>query len=334
MSLKTLAATLHRESIVIDGCCPLVHPQHLDAHLQGWIDGGVTACVGTVATSENAPTTLGLLAAWMGEFRDRADQIVLATTAADVRRAKVEGKLAVILQFQGTGPIEMDLNWLEIYARLGVSIVQLAYNQRCAVGDGCEEPENAGLSEFGRQVVRDLNRHRMVVDLSHTGRRTTLEAIDLSDRPCVFTHANADRVCPSPRNATDEQIRAVAARGGTIGIVGFPSFVVPNAKPTLDDLIDHADYIANLVGVDHVTIGMDYFHANPPMSLYEKFVELGKWKPTTYPPPPWQYPLGLESPALFPNLTARLLERGFSEADTRKVLGENFLRVFAEVRGA
>jgi membrane dipeptidase len=206
------------------------------------------------------------------------------------------------------------------------------------VGDGCEEADDAGLSAFGRQVIREMNRVGMVVDLSHTGHRTTMEAMEASTAPCIFSHANARAVHPSRRNITDAQIDAVAAAGGVIGLNGFPAFVSRRRRPTLDDLLRHADHIAERVGVDHLSVGIDYYQGQWPFAdarkaraLYAERLAQGRWRPESYPPPPWRYPAGIEVPSKLPALTAGLRRRGYSERDVRKILGENLLRVFRRV---
>ena len=318
------ALALYRDAIVIDATCP-VH--YLKDHLHEWIEGRVTCCVATVATNHSAREAIGLIATWYRELHQRRDQLLLATKAEDIRRAKREGKLALVFQFQNTRPIEYDVDLLAVYHQLGVRVIQLTYNQRNPVGDGCEERSDAGLSELGRAAISEMNRLGILIDLNHTGRRTTLEAIEASTKPCVFTHSNAYAVCPNTRNITDEQIRAVAAKGGVIGVNGFPAFVAKTKEPTLDQLIDHIDYIVALVGPDHVGLGYD--RDTRTMEEYTYRIRKGMWKAENYPPPPWQFPMGDASH--FPTLTRRLLERGYTEEVVRKILGENFLRVFAQV---
>jgi membrane dipeptidase len=266
---------------------------------------------------------------------------MLVRSAADVQACKREGRFGIIFHIQGTVPIEDNLDLIAVYKALGVGIIQLTYNVRNRAGDGCEERNDAGLSNFGVDLVKRLNEERVIVDCSHTGYRTTMEAIALSTAPVVFSHANAKAVHPSPRSITDEQIRAVAATGGLVGTVGFPAFVSARPQPTLDEFIDHIAYIAELVGIEHTAIGIDYFTGQAGvMELglarknYAQWIASRLWQPETYPPPPYHYPAGIEDPRGLPNLTARLLERGFSEDDARKVLGENWLRVYRAVWGA
>jgi membrane dipeptidase len=318
---------VHSEAVVIDGTCP---GEHWSETFSSWISGGASACVVSVAAWESCRETMDRLGDAFRVVRE-SDELCLATKAADIRAAKRDGKLAAVLHFQGTGPFEYDLDLAEVYARLGVRVVQLAYNVRSPAADGCEEPGNAGLSRFGRQLVAELNRLGIVVDVSHTGHASSMEAVQASTAPVIASHSNAAAVHSSRRNLADDLIRAIAACGGVIGANGFPAFVTDGTTPTLDQYIDHMAYIADLVGTAHVGIGLDYTTRNPPMAEYEQLVADGHWSRESYPPPPWHYPGGLEDASGLPNLTRRLLQRGFSEQDVRGILGENWLRVFDAV---
>jgi membrane dipeptidase len=329
------AAALHRSAVVIDLVCPLAGEER---HLGEWIRGGATAIGPTVAADEDCAGAMRNLAAWHARLRRMRGTLLHVTSVADVRRAKRRGRLGIVFHFQNTLPFERDPELVELYYRLGVRVVQLTYNARNWVGDGCEEAADAGLSELGRRVIREMNRVGMVVDLSHTGRRTTLEAMEASSAPCIFSHANAAAVHPSRRNLSDEQIDAVAASGGVIGLNGFPAFVSARRRPTLDDLLRHADHIAERVGTDHLSVGLDYYQGQWPFAdtrraraLYAERLAQGRWRPESYPPPPWRYPTGLEVPSKLPALTAALLRRGYAAGDVRKILGGNLLRVFGRV---
>ena len=320
------AIQLHRDALIVDAVCPM---QYWRSHFQEWIDGGVTCCAVTVAFGGNsARDALHEISQTYKLIRDR-DDLLLATDPADIALAKQSGRLAVVLHFQGTGPMEYDLGLLEVFWRLGVRVIQIAYNRRNPLGDGCEETSDAGLSLLGKQAISEMNHLGIVVDVSHTGLRSAIEAVEASSAPCVASHCNPFAVHSNPRNIADELIRAVAGSGGVIGANGFPSFVSSAVKPTLDQLIDHMVYVADLVGPGHVALGIDYFSV--PQSEYETFVAAGLWSTDTYGPPPWHYPAGIENPSGLPRLTERLIERGFSEGEIRGILGENCLRVYEHV---
>lgn len=316
---------LHTGAVVIDGTCP---GDYWRENVEAWRSGGATCCVLSVGAPAAVAGTVYDIADAYRIIRQRED-LRLATTAKDIRAAKTDGQLAVVLQFQGTEPIEYELALIEAYWRLGVRIIQLAYNRRSPVCDGSEEPNDAGLSAFGRRVVPELNRLGIVVDVSHTGVRSALEAVELSAAPVIASHSNAAAVHSSQRNLPDELIRAIASSGGTMGINGYPSFVAPDPHPTLDQFIDHMSYIADLVGCQHVALGVDYW--NGTQAEYDALIASGTWHPDNYPPPPWPFPEGIDDPSGLPRLTARLLERGFEPDEVRGILGENLLRVYDKV---
>ncbi len=251
------------------------------------------------------------------------------TTTADIHEAKRQGKLGIVFHFQNTDPFGDNLDLVEAFHRLGLHMVQLTYNRRNRVGDGCAERTDAGLSHFGLELVRELNRLGIVVDCTHTGRQTTLDAIEASTRPPVFSHANALALCRARRNIDVEQMRAVAAKDGLVGIVGFPAFVKAGPNPTLDDLLDHIDYMRDRIGVDHIGIGLDYYGTGSP-AAYAEAIRRGLWRADEYPAPPHHYPAGIEDASRLPNITLGLLRRGYREDDVLKILGGNWLRVFRD----
>ncbi len=245
---------------------------------------------------------------------------VLVERTSDIRRAKSEGKLAVGFHFQGTNPLANDVNLIEVYYRLGVRHMLLAYNEKNAVGDGCHERTDCGLSRFGVRVIEEMNRVGMIVDCTHTGYRTSMDAMELSTAPTIFSHSNARAVWEHDRNLRDEQIKACAGKGGVIGINGVGLFLGNNdASP--ENFIRHIDHIAGLVGPRHVALGLDLVYYMDSM--------LARWRanpgryPEGYPEPPWYF----FSPEDLPRLVETLLRRGYSDADITGILGENFLRV-------
>lgn len=330
------ADELHKNAIVIDATCPLAS---VGNHFEKWIKGGATVIAPTVnRPPELMRETMARLGEWFKRLRLNQDRLMLVTSAEDIYRAKKENKLGILLHFQGTAPFETDLNNIEIYHRLGVRMVQLCYNVKDFVGDGCAERTDCGLSEFGVKVIEELDRLGIVIDCSHTGYRTTMDAIEVSKRPVIVSHGNAKAVCDSFRNLRDDQIKAIAQKGGVIGLNGYPDFVAKKSKPTLDDLLNHADYIARFVGVEHISLGIDYYEGmagvagdEEAKAFYDKFVDAGIWNPRDYGPPPWHFPEGIEMPDKLPNLTAGLVGRGYSEEDIAKILGLNLIRVFEEV---
>jgi membrane dipeptidase len=330
------AQQVHEQAIVIDAVCPLLfEPRHLELYRRG----GATAVAPTAGGMDNAETTMRSLGRWLRRIRTGGD-LALVLRAADVAAAKRDNELGIILHFQGTDPIEDDVDLIDAYKGLGVGIIQLTYNIKNRVGDGCEERTDAGLSRFGLDVIKRMNEARVIVDCSHTGYRTTMEAIEASTRPAVFSHAGCFSVHPSPRNIKDDQIKAVAATGGLVGAVGYPAFVSAASRPTLDEFIRHIEHMVNLAGIDHVALGIDYFTGQHPivddataMAQYRQLIASGRWSPRSYPPPPYYFPAGIETPEGLPNLTRRLVELGWKTDDIHKVLGGNWVRVYRDVWG-
>jgi membrane dipeptidase len=327
---------LHLGSIVIDAVCPLVSDAH--EYVDWYREGGVTALAPTVGGPESARRALNCIAAWHRLLRER-DDLVLVRKASDVERAKERRQLGIYMHLQGTDPIEDNLDLIDLYKALGIGVVQLTYNVRNRIGDGCEERTDGGLSRFGLQVVERLNQARVIVDCSHTGVRTSLQAIERSRAPVILSHSNPSIVHPSARNVPNQLIDAVARSGGVIGVCGFPAMVSTRKPPSLDDFIAHIDAIVERVGIDHVGLGIDYYTGQvgvateeEAMRMYNQLVSTGIWGPA-YPPPPHQYPTGIENPRALPNLTARLVEMGYEAPDVRKILGGNWLRVMKAVWG-
>lgn len=329
----------HKKAILIDATCPLAT---IEKYLQNYREGGVTVIAATVGFGIPQIGTLQFtmhnLGQWFDRFRNNPDKLLHVTSVEDIYRAKKENKLGVIYHFQASLPFEDNINNIEIYYRLGVRICQLCYNTKDLIGCGCAEEIDTGLTPFGEKAIAELNRLGIVVDCAHTGYRTTMEAIEVSKAPVIISHGNARALCDTRRNLPDDIIKAIALNGGVIGINGYPAFVANKTRPTLDDYLDHVDYMAKLVGVEHICIGMDYYEYQAGVMdddtakmTYDFLISSGAWKPEEYPPPPWYYPDGIEMPEKLSNLTTGLLKRGYSEKDVENILGLNIIRVFREV---
>ncbi|MBM3542110.1 MAG: hypothetical protein FJX51_08685, partial [Alphaproteobacteria bacterium] len=259
--------------------------------------------------------------------------LVHVQKGADVRRAKAQGKLGVIFGCQGlAGKIEDDPGLISILYRLGLRFGQIAYNSRDSLGCGALELPDTGLTELGRIVIREMNHVGMLCDLAHASDRTLMETIERSTAPVVVSHANVRALADHRRNVTDDGLRALAENGGVIGITAYSPFceTTPGVRPKLDDYIDHVAYVADLVGVDHVGIGSDFFEA-------ESLIRFERFFRTRYPELIRNYTLdtvyvdGFSRVDHLPKLTAGLLRRGFNAGEIHKILGGNFLRVFDKV---
>ncbi|NKQ34877.1 MAG: membrane dipeptidase [Chloroflexi bacterium] len=323
----TDAAQFHRENIVIDGLNASHFPNPVV--LQRLAKGGVTAVNATIAAWHNPADTINQIAEMYRLFREHDDLIMQVTEVADIFTAKKNGRVGLIFGFQDTAPLGDNLDMLAVYRRLGVRIIQLTYNFENLVGFGCQAPEDKGLTDFGREVVAEMNRLGILIDLSHCGPQTTLEAIELSQMPAAITHANAFAQFPHPRNKTDEAIKALAAKGGIIGALSFPAMLTQNLPAALDDYLDAVDYLVNLVGVDHVGLGPDFMEE---MTVETMTAVLDGLAPDVVDllakMPPVQ---DFASVADMPNVTRGLLARGYSKSDVRQIIGGNWLRLYEEV---
>jgi membrane dipeptidase len=329
------AAELHEDAIVIDTTCPLAR---IHKYLDWYREGGATAIAPTITgASGNARSGFAMIGGWHRYVRERDDTLIVRQ-AEDIELAKREGKVGLILHCQGTAIVEDEIDLLDSYHEAGLRVVQLCYNTKNLVGDGASERTDSGLSYFGLRLVERCNALGLLIDCSHTGHRTSMDTVDASSAPVVITHANAHAVQNNGRNVEDELIKAVANSGGIVGTVGFPPFLTWDEQPTLDHFIDDIVYKADLVGIDHTGIGIDYYEGQYPveddetaMVRYLSRLETGQWRAEEYPPPPYKFPEGIETPRTLERLTERLVEREFSEGDIRKILGLNWLRVYRKV---
>jgi membrane dipeptidase len=310
----------------LDAAGPLIQPRDLERYVPDLRAGEVTTVLATVASIEDSRHALGVLAHWLRLERQGSLPFRIARSAGDIEAAHRDGAIAVVLHFQGCDPIEADVNLLDAYHALGVRVMQPTYNARNRLGDGCLERANSGLSKLGRAAIARMNELQIVVDVAHVGRRTSLEVIEASSAPVIVSHGNACGVFESRRNLTDEQITAVAASGGVIGVCAFPGFVSA-ADQDLDKLLDHVDYLAALVGAEHVGLGLDFSQET------EEDYDYFGYEADTYPRPPWIYPPGIAGFADIRNIGDRLLSRGYTTAQVEGIASGNFLRVFRAVWG-
>ena len=321
------ASALHKLSVVIDGTQA---SEFTDAYFKTVREAGVTASIVTVAWKQNLHETLKLIWDWRAKINQNRDVALFAESIDDILRANNEQKAAYLFGFQNTTPLDGDVDLLGVYRDLGVRMIQLTYNEENLLGCGCGVKNDTGLTHLGVEIIERMNELRMLVDLSHVGDRTTTQAIELADLP-VFSHTNARSVCNNVRNKPDEQIKAIAAKDGIVGINAYPSFVKRTRteigeRPTMGDLLDHIDYIVDLVGIDHVGISLDLIEN----AEEEEFALLASNPEVWGLPNPqgkYEYPIGIEGISEIKNITRDLVARGYSDGDIKKILGENWLRV-------
>ena len=277
------------------------------------------------------------IASWHGSFNRYPDRVIHVRRSADIVEAKRTGKIAVMIGFQNATHLQRDLANVEFFYNLGIRQMQLTYNSLNALGAGCTERVDVGLSDFGVEVVRKMNELGMLVDVSHTGVRSTMDAIDISSTPIVFSHSNCRALCDNPRCKTDEQIRALASRGGVMGITTVNFFVSKKPRSTLDDYINHIQHVAELVGVDHVGIGTDssiggWRISFPTEQQFWDFHAQFHFKPEVdlrWPP----FIEEIDRPEKMHIIAERLEQRGFASSEVAKIMGGNFMRVYEEILG-
>jgi membrane dipeptidase len=325
---------LYSESLVVDATAPLAPFATIQTELgpQGLVDvyaqAGVTFAVFTVVDDlpNSVEQTVRLIAQNRRFFLSRPDDYLLADRPADVQAAKAAGKLAIAFAFQGTNALLGDIELVEVYRRLGVIQMLLAYNSSNFAADGCHEERNAGLSRFGRTLVAEMNRVGMIVDVSHTGLRSSLEALELTTRPPVFSHSTPKKFAPHDRNITDEQIRACAARDGVICLTGVGLFMDGEThKASASRMADTIEYVVQLAGVRHAGIGLDYIDMQA-MARYIRSNAALYGGGAQYPADGY---VDFAPPSVLRDVAGELARRGYPDADIRGILGANYLRVFS-----
>lgn len=299
---------------------------------------GITAVNLTVSSANTLGATFRDMAYWERELQAHADVLTKIYSVADIRRAKETRRLGLIYGFQNAAMIEGDVSNVDVFQRFGVRIIQLTYNDRNLLGDGCLEPANAGLSRYGRDVVARMNELRMVVDLSHCGLQTTSDGIDASSRPVAITHSGCRGVFDHPRSKTDAILRALANKGGVIGIYMMP-FLNAQGQPMAADLVRQIEYAVNVAGEDHVGIGSD-LSITPHVvnaeyeARHRRFVEGRKQRGIAAPrEEDYMFVKDLNAPRRLEMIADQLLTRGHSQARVEKIIGGNWMRLFGDVWG-
>ena len=323
MSISEQARNIHNQTLIWDThACFRLHPNADLSELKRYRESGVTFVSLNIGMDLNSfENTMQVLARYRGYIASHPDQYLLALTVDDIRKAKEAGKLAIAFDLEGSDPLLGNLNLVSLYYDLGVRQMLLAYNKDNRASGGCMEG-TIGLTDFGRDVIREMNRVGMVVDLSHMGYRATMEAFEVSTAPVIFSHSNPNGLREHARNISDEQIIACARTGGVVGINGIGDFLGGTSSELI---VENIEYVMDLVGPEHVGIGLDYVIDK------QELIEYIETYPDIFPPDKITDFLSIVEPEQFPEFTELLCQKGYSEQIIRGILGENFLRVAGQV---
>lgn len=321
------SAALHADAMVCDLALPWIDIGRRDLRertLPRFHASGFNFVSLTLASdAESQSEVFNAIARERHYLRDRDERLQLVETVEDIASSKRDGKLAVSFNLQGTNAFAGNLDMVEVFYRLGVRQTLMAYNRKNLAGDGCHERTDCGLSQYGVDLVREMNRVGMIVDCSHTGYQTSMDVMDVSDQPVIFSHSNPRTLWDHDRNIRDDQAKACAATGGLVGVVGVGIFMGDDDAST-EMFFRQIDYYAELIGPEHVALGLDY--------VYD--IEAEK-----------QYMAGVKAPAhgnyhnmnsffepeQLLGLTELMLAKGYTEQSVRCILGENYLRVAGTV---
>lgn len=263
------------------------------------------------------------------------DMVILGLTTDDIVRAKQNGQIAFIVSLEGAAMIENELDRIDILYGLGVRCLGIAYSEGNALGAGLREPRDGGLTQFGRDAVRRMNKLGIAIDISHSGDQTSLDTIEVSEKPIFITHSGARGLWNSRRLKPDDIIKACAEKGGVIGIEAAPHTTITekNLRHSLESFMEHFEYCANLVGIEHVAFGPDVLYGDH-VGLHHALSEALSIKQSrsAVPYPEVAYVEGLENPTeAFPNIVRWLVKHGYSDEDIAKVIGGNIMRLLKEV---
>jgi membrane dipeptidase len=325
---------LFDRATVIDALSADENWQNPEPIFAAYKEAGVTA-IHTSLSNRNLAVAKNDLTTWQGRFDLFPDRLMKITRGADIAAARKAGRVGVLLGFQNATIVESDVRNLDTLHAAGTRCIQLTYNSRNLLGDGCTERTSAGLSDFGVSVVERMNQLGIVVDLSHCGEATSRDGILVSKRPPAFTHTMCKAMYDHVRAKSDELIKALSEKGGVTGIATLGYFIGPTPETSLDDYLRHLDHAVKVAGIDHVGLASDYsirgieaMHTREswyvPRLTSFKSVYRVRW-------PPWIKEL--DPPQRFRNIAHGLARRGYRSADIEKLLGANWIRYFTDVLG-
>ncbi len=297
--------------------------------------GGVDAVHVTIAYHETFRETVLNFEQWNRWFEQYPDLITKGLWASDVDRARATGKTAIFFGFQNPSPMEDDIGLIEILHTLGARFMQLTYNNQSLLATGCYEAEDTGITRMGRQVIKEMNRMGLVVDMSHSADRSTIEAADISERPIAITHANPHDWCPALRNKRDDVIRAVTENGGMLGFSLYPHHLRDKSDCTLQSFCEMIARTAERFGPEHLGLGSDLCQDQPDSVV--EWMRVGRWSremdygegsaaaPGFRPRPEW-----FKDNRDFGNIEAGLRATGLSDTEVAGIMGGNWYRFYTE----
>jgi membrane dipeptidase len=342
-SVSVHARALYRSALILD--CNSAPPEGRASLPQADLDAVRGSGINVIKYSigginDDFATTVAAVARVQRLIEAYPGHFTQVRVAADFARAKAEGKLGIILSFESAEMLQGRLESLALFRDLGVRVMQLSYNRKSPFAAGVMEPEGGGLTPLGRQAVSEMNRLGIAIDLSHANPATTAEVLDLSTKSPLMTHAGCAAIHAHPRNKTDEQLRALADRGGVVGIFDLPYLTASPRQPTVEDYLQHVEHALKVAGEDHVGIGSDADIL--PLDLSEKGMAdlnrqleqrrtAGLAAPEEDRPP---YVVGLNTPRRIEIIADGLLKRGYPADVVEKVIGANFARAFADIWAA
>ncbi|MFK7957565.1 MAG: dipeptidase [Lysobacterales bacterium] len=343
------AADLHRDLVVIDMLTESSLPENL---FQNMLAGGLTCGSFTIGTAGlkrfhdgilphhehwwSRQSTVEDLSLMQGLLADPGNDAIHITSAADIRRAKAEGKVGVLLNVQNSICIGTDIDHIDFFYHLGLRVIQLTYNLQNFVASGCLEDPKKMLSNFGIEAIGRMNERGMLVDTGHTGEGSILHAVAVSEKPIACSHAGLAALSSpdNPRVVSDKALRAIAEKGGVFGLTAIPGMLTGGLRCTLDDWVDHLQHAINTIGINGVGIGSDFIAG----ASLAQIATSPDWKGKEVPTSLEVWPVcdgheGFENHAKYGNVTRALVARGYSDSDIAKLMGGNWLRLIEDTIG-
>lgn len=297
-------------------------------------NGGLNCIHACIGLWENARESLSKIGQWYRFFNENRDLILHVKTGEDMQQAKEEGKIGIILGMQNASLFEDELALVEVFHQLGLKIIQLTYNNQNLLGSSCYEETDSGLTRFGENVIAEMNRVGMLIDLSHCGEQTTLDAIKASSRPVAITHANPDWIYPVKRNKSREVLQALRDHNGILGLCLYP-FLIGGSNTTRQEFCEMVARTVDFMGIEQVAIGTDLTLNQD--SQFLKWMRMGRWTfqedygAGSKDQPHWPaWPSWFQKPSDFVNIAEGLLQIGFQHHEVEAIMGKNWLRFFTE----